>query len=101
MPFVFAKELEQKLSRQDEATGVAMVMQTQLAKYRELEKENVKLNEDNHYYRYNKGYQCVSFCEILILQSSDKLLDFTVMIVSSTVSLLCSRNNGTEKLFCH
>ena len=50
--FLFTKELEQKLSRQDEATGVAMVMQTQLAKYRQLEKENAKLNDDNHYYRY-------------------------------------------------
>ena len=39
------------MSRQDEATGVAMVMQTQLAKYRELEKENEKLKEENHYYR--------------------------------------------------
>lgn len=47
------KELEQKLARQEEATGVAMVMQTQLTKYRELQKENEKLKEDNHYYRYN------------------------------------------------
>lgn len=39
------------MSRQDEATGVAMVMQTQLTKYRELEKENEKLKEENHYYR--------------------------------------------------
>lgn len=45
------KELEQKLSRQDEATGVAMVMQTQLTKYRKLEKENAKLKDENHYYR--------------------------------------------------
>lgn len=45
------KELEQKLSRQDEATGVAMAMQTQLTKYRELEKENAKLKDENHYYR--------------------------------------------------
>ncbi|KAM7447552.1 Mitotic spindle assembly checkpoint protein MAD1 [Porites harrisoni] len=45
------KELEQKLARQEEATGVAMVMQTQLTKYRELQKENEKLKEDNHYYR--------------------------------------------------
>ncbi|PFX26935.1 Mitotic spindle assembly checkpoint protein MAD1 [Stylophora pistillata] len=44
------KELEQKLSRQDEATGLAMAMQTQLTKYRELEKENAKLKDENHYY---------------------------------------------------
>ena len=50
---IIDKELEQKLARQEEATGVAMVMQTQLTKYRELQKENEKLNEDNHYYRYN------------------------------------------------
>ena len=49
---VIDKELEQKLARQEEATGVAMVMQTQLTKYRELQKENEKLKEDNHYYRY-------------------------------------------------
>ena len=47
------KELEEKLSREEEATGVARVMQTQLTKYRELEKENEKLKEENHYYRYN------------------------------------------------
>ena len=50
---IIDKELEQKLARQEEATGVAMVMQTQLTKYRELQKENEKLKEDNHYYRYN------------------------------------------------
>ena len=49
---IIDKELEQKLARQEEATGVAMVMQTQLTKYRELQKENEKLKEDNHYYRY-------------------------------------------------
>lgn len=49
--FAVGKELEQKLSRQEEATGVARVMQTQLTKYRELEKENEKLKEENHYYR--------------------------------------------------
>ena len=48
---LLCKELEQKLSRQDEATGVAMVMQTQLTKYRKLEKENAKLKDENHYYR--------------------------------------------------
>ncbi|KAJ7371146.1 Mitotic spindle assembly checkpoint protein MAD1 [Desmophyllum pertusum] len=37
------KELEQKLSRQDEATGVAMVMQTQLAK--ETNESNLLLKE--------------------------------------------------------
>ena len=50
---IIDKELEQKLARQEEATGVAMVMQTQLTKYRELQKENEKLKEDNYYYRYN------------------------------------------------
>ncbi|XP_068760462.1 mitotic spindle assembly checkpoint protein MAD1-like [Montipora capricornis] len=45
------KELEQMLSCQEEATSVARMMQSKLTKFRELEKENEKLKEDNHYYR--------------------------------------------------
>lgn len=45
------KELEQLLSRQEEANTVARVMQSKLTKFRELEKEIEKLKEDNHYYR--------------------------------------------------
>jgi len=59
------KELEEKLSREEEATGVARVMQTQLTKYRELEKENEKLKEENHYYRYN--YILSLYCNLFFL----------------------------------
>lgn len=45
------KELEQLLSRQEEANTVARVMQSKLTKFRELEKEIENLKEDNHYYR--------------------------------------------------
>lgn len=64
MPYLFLifflnpcynKELEQLLSRQEEANTVARVMQSKLAKFRELEKEIEKLKEDNHYYRYIVG----------------------------------------------
>ncbi|KAK2557232.1 Mitotic spindle assembly checkpoint protein MAD1 [Acropora cervicornis] len=47
----YNKELEQLLSRQEEANTVARVMQSKLTKFRELEKEIEKLKEDNHYYR--------------------------------------------------
>lgn len=45
------KELEQLLSRQEEANTVARVMQSKLTKFRELEKEIENLKQDNHYYR--------------------------------------------------
>ena len=45
------QELEQKLCRHNEAAEISKLMQSQLTKYRELEKENARLVEDNCYYR--------------------------------------------------
>ena len=56
LSIVTKKELEQMLSCQEEATSVARMMQSKLTKFRELEKENEKLKEDNHYYRWAHNF---------------------------------------------
>lgn len=45
------QDLQLKISEQEDAATIAMTMKNQLSRYRELEKQNFKLEEDNRYYR--------------------------------------------------
>ena len=75
LSLVTKKELEQMLSCQEEATSVARMMQSKLTKFRELEKENEKLKEDNHYYRW--AYTFFFICSYMETFYHSKYMLFT------------------------
>ena len=54
------QELEEKLARREEATEVAMTMQSQISKYYDIECENSKLKEENSYLKYVECHIIVS-----------------------------------------